>query len=31
MANVGNHLIFKDADNNVCEHGVYGWAEAAQA
>ena len=25
MANVGNHLIFKDADNNVWEPGVYGW------
>ena len=31
MANVGNHLIFKDVDNNVWEPGVYGWVEAAQA
>ena len=27
MANVGNHLIFKDVDNNVWEPGAYGWTE----
>ena len=27
MANVGNHLIFKDVDNNVWEPSVYGWEE----